>query len=315
MPHLKLDQAGCGESSPNRVGFTRRHNAPAGERHKDVAIIFRAFVCRVVNFAVLYAFAFACWGAEISRAQVSDAVRASYVDALTYCRGDVAHPLVLRIDKRVLCLDGWVFSGQDVSLANSLEQGGHFVVRNAGGDVATTITLANILGDKQAIVVVDDYCLGTCASYLLIASAETFVPKDAVVGWTNERSGPNDCMGFAEAPDDGPPRIVISPCTDPLLEGRSEYFELMHLKDRFYKERIIAPPFMEPPESFAVRRILKRKFEATGRYPDVFWTWNPRYYASSIRTKILYEAYPQSQDEVDAVVARNRLPYSVVYDP
>jgi len=31
------------------------------------------------------------------------------------------------------------------------------------------------------------------------------------------------------------------------------------------------------------------------------WTWNPRYFPSKIKTKITYEAYPQSQDEVDVL--------------
>jgi hypothetical protein len=315
MSSWKPDQGECGERWPDLVRFARRRYARPSDRHKT-SNRSRSFVLRIANFATLCALAFVGWGAGISHAQGSDTEKAGYADALSYCRGDVAHPMALRTDKRVLCLDGWIFSEQEISPANSLEQGGLFVVRNGGGDVATTIALANMLGNKHATVVVNDYCLATCADYLLIASAETIVPKDALVAWTNVRSGPNNCVGFSETPDHGAPRLYAGPCTDPLLEGRSEYFELIHLKDKFYKERIFAPPFVEPPESPAIRRILKRKFDATGRYPDeVFWTWNPRYYASAIRTKILYEAYPQSQDEVDAIVARHQLPYSVIYDP
>jgi hypothetical protein len=33
------------------------------------------------------------------------------------------------------------------------------------------------------------------------------------------------------------------------------------------------------------------------------------------KTKIVYEAYPQSQEEVDEMRARLRLPVSVIYDP
>jgi hypothetical protein len=277
---------------------------------------FCSFISRLANLATLCAIAFVGWGSEISLAQVSDAEKASYADALAYCRGDVARPMSLRTDRRVLCQDGWIFPGQDVSLANDLEQGGYFVVRNYGGEVAATIALASMLGDKHATVIVYDYCLGTCANYLLIASAETFVPKDALVAWTYVR-GPNDCVGFSETPDQGAPRLYVGPCTDPRLEGRgSASFELIDLKDKFYKERIFAPPYLEPPESLTIRRILKRKYDATGSYPgDVFWTWNPRFYASALKTKVLYEAYPQSQEEVDAIVARIHLPYSVIYDP
>jgi len=46
----------------------------------------------------------------------------------------------------------------------------------------------------------------------------------------------------------------------------------------------------------------------------MFWTWNPRHYASALRTKIIYEAYPQSQDEIDTL--RERLhQYPVIHDP
>jgi hypothetical protein len=61
---------------------------------------------------------------------------------------------------------------------------------------------------------------------------------------------------------------------------------------------------------------LKRKYDATGRYPDdVYWTWNPRYYPNAVRTKVIYEAYPQSQDEVDTIVARIGMRNSVIHDP
>jgi hypothetical protein len=56
-------------------------------------------------------------------------------------------------------------------------------------------------------------------------------------------------------------------------------------------------------------------FEGTGRYPDVSWTWHPRHYASTLKTKIVYEAYPNSQDEVDAMARKLRLPHRVLYDP
>jgi hypothetical protein len=70
-----------------------------------------------------------------------------------------------------------------------------------------------------------------------------------------------------------------------------------------------------PPESVLVRRILKSMFEGTGRFPHVFWTWNPRYYATAIKTKVVYEEYSKSQSEVDAIGKRIRLPYRVIYDP
>jgi hypothetical protein len=54
--------------------------------------------------------------------------------------------------------------------------------------------------------------------------------------------------------------------------------------------------------------------EGRGVYPDVAWMWNPRYYKNTLTAKIVYEAYPESQAEVDELVARFRL-RRVIYDP
>lgn len=55
-------------------------------------------------------------------------------------------------------------------------------------------------------------------------------------------------------------------------------------------------------------------YEDTAKYPDVIWTWNPRYYPKALVVKIIYEAYPASQAEVDALAAK--LPYGLIlYDP
>jgi hypothetical protein len=49
--------------------------------------------------------------------------------------------------------------------------------------------------------------------------------------------------------------------------------------------------------------------------PLVMWTWNPRYYPNSVKTEIIYEAYPESQEAIDAIAARLHLVYHVICDP
>lgn len=328
MSRRKPDQGECEERPSGLVRFTRRQSARGGERHKEVPISFHSFVLRAANFvtpkfavqkfavqkfAVLYALVFICWGAEMSRAQVSDAERTSYADALAYCRGDVPRPMALRSDKRVLCLDGKIVTVNEILPAGGLEQGGLFVVRSRGGDIALTIALADMLLTREATVIVNDSCVATCANYLFTASLKTFVPKDALVAWISH--GPDNCIGFSEMRDPTAPYLREAPCAgSPSNDAHAK--QLLELKDKFYAGRIFTPPFVEPPESVIVRRILKRNFDATGEYPvDIYWTWNPRYYASAIRTKVFYEAYPQSQDEVDAILARIGLQLSVIYDP
>jgi len=48
----------------------------------------------------------------------------------------------------------------------------------------------------------------------------------------------------------------------------------------------------------------------------LLWTWNPRYYAGAIKTKVVYDAYANSQDEVEAIAAA-KVPIRVriLYDP
>jgi hypothetical protein len=288
--------------------------ARCGVRHREASISLRSFVLQIAKLVSLCALAFAWWGAEIARAEGSDAEKASYADALAYCRGDVSHPMALRSDRRVLCLNGRIYAVHEFLLADGLEHGGLFVVRGSGGDIAASIELADILLTREATVIVNDYCVAICANYLFIASVKTFVPKDALVAWINHPTGPNkdNCLRFVETSDPRAPRLQEMPCAFPDVDMSIK--QLIGLKKKFFKERMLA--LEEPPESITVRRILKRKYDETGKYPyDVYWTWNPRYYVGAITTQVIYEAYPQSQSEVDAILARIGLRIPVIYDP
>jgi hypothetical protein len=98
------------------------------------------------------------------------------------------------------------------------------------------------------------------------------------------------------------------------ITGRTDlYWRVETLSDKFHKERTVAPGF-DPPQSFHVRKVLKNMLDATGAYPDVAWMWNPRFYKNVLKTKVLYEAYPESQDEVDEIAARFHF-RRVIYDP
>lgn len=268
----------------------------------------------VRKFATAFVLAFLYLDAGLARAQVPEVTKVNYDDALAFCGGLVTRPLALRDDKKVLCLDGLLFHEVEVLPASGLEPGGFFVVRGLGGDVAAMIKLAEMLETRRATVVVRDYCFAACASFLLIASAEAIVPKNALVAWANLRSGPSDCFRFLETNDRGAPRFVADDCTSSLHPPHGD--PLFGRKASFYARRMLARQLEEPPESIAVRRILKRRFDETGRYPrEMFWTWNPRHYASVLRTKVIYEAYPQSQEEVDVLRERLQLQYPVIYDP
>jgi hypothetical protein len=271
---------------------------------------------RSASLVALCGIVFFCLGLGVGRCQQSDqdVDWARYASAVEFCRGDVERPISLGPDKRILCYDGWLTTGQDVSLAQSLADEGLFVVRSFGGSVATAIGLANVLRDRRATVVVYDYCNSACAGYLFIASTRTFVLKNTLVAWHHRQSGLADCPSLKVARDGGPKRLELSPCSDVAAEDLRMHEPINALHDRFYAERTVDSRFEFPPESFTIRRILRNMFEARGLYPDVAWTWNPRYYKGTLKANIIYEAYPESQDEVDAMVNRLHLRH-VIYDP
>lgn len=279
-----------------------------------LAFHLRSIIFPMTWGALALALALVIPGTQSVRAEASGDVRARYADALAFCSGTVTRPLALRDDNRILCLDGLLFHEVEASPAMNLEPGGYVVVRGLGGDVAGVLKLAEFIEARRATVVVRDYCLGACANYLFIAGVEVIVPKDALVAWTNLKSRPGDCYRFLETTDRNAPRFVSGDCTSSLHPPFGD--PLFARKRSFYGRRLLSGPVPEPPESVAVRRILKRRYDETGRYPaELFWTWNPRYYAKTLKSRIHYEAYPRSQDEVDALVERLKLQYRVVYDP
>lgn len=294
------------------IGRFSGRSGDGSERRKTAAIRPRCFFLRITGFSVLCVLVLVCSSFEISRAQQSDF--SVYARAVEFCRGDVKRPMALDPNKRILCFDGTISVGQDISLAKELEEKGLFVVRSSGGDDLTAIVLADLLQGRRATVVVYDYCLVSCASFLFFASEKTFVLKNSLVAW---RYWVDSlwCPSLAEAKDAGPKRLEIAPCSGAPPGYQDGYKRFQDINREFYAARGADPQVEWPPQSAFVRKILRRKFEGTGAVPDYYWTWSPRHVANAIKTKIVYEAYPQTQDEMDAITARILLYYPVIYDP
>ena len=313
MSRWRLGQTESGKSSFHPARFSRRcsDGAQSGGTQKDASVGRRSFVFSVAGFAALCALALVGWGSETSRAEQPEF--GVYARAVEFCRGVVKRPMALDLDKRVLCFDGDISSETDVSLTTALKANGLFVVRSPGGEAPAAMALADLVRDHRATVVVYDYCFSSCASFLLISSDEAFVMKDTLVAWHDTNSPL--CPSLEVSKDGGPKRLAKLPCSDTPPEYQRGSSESESLIAEFYAARVVDPLFEHPPESFPIRKLLRSLFEGTGRYPDVAWTWNPRYYASTLKTKIIYEAYPTSQAEVDAMASKLRLPQRVLYDP
>jgi hypothetical protein len=241
----------------------------------------------------------------------------AYESAVEYCRGNVTRPIALSDDRRILCFDGDIFD-QDFSLIENLKENGLFVVRSFGGSIDTAIPLAGLLRNRNAIVVVYDYCISACASYLFIATDRTVVRKNSIVAWHHLKRD-FDCFQMKSAGDVGPKSMQRSLCTGTSPREEAIELQVQELHARFYKDRILDPGFgagIEPPQSYHVRRALKNMIDGTGAFPgpDVVWMWNPRFYKNVLKTTISYEAYPESQAEVDEIATRFGL-RRVIYDP
>lgn len=218
-------------------------------------------------------------------------------------------------DRRILCFDGQIAPDMKISVAENLENGGLFVVRSAGGQAGSAIALSGIIRARQAVVVTYDYCLSACALFLLIAPDQAFVLKDAIVAWHNPQSGGGArplCTYLAEPRDGKGKRMRHGVCGG---DGREALSDLPILR-QFFKDRVIDPSFEAPPDSLYVRKRLTSAYAETGLDRDIAWTLHPRYYAGLFKTKITYEAYPESQDEVDRILSRVGLwNVKVIYDP
>lgn len=225
-----------------------------------------------------------------------DSDRESYHRALEYCRGDVSRPMAPSPDGQILCFDGRVTDDLGVSAAKGLKEHGLFVVRSRGGDPEVAVALSSIVRDRHATVVVHGYCFSACASFFLIASHQSYVLKGALVAWHYPRSAdPADphCTYVTEPPDGKLKKLQRGSCQPGGEHGAGYSREVA----RFFGDRVIDPSFSHP-----------------GVFRDILWTLHPRYYPVLFKTKILYEAYPQRQEEVDEIAARLRFG-RVIYDP
>jgi len=212
-------------------------------------------------------------------------------------------------DKQVLCFTGEISQNMDVSLANDLKEDGLFVVRSHGGYLGPAVALSDMIRDRHATVVVYDYCLSACASILLVASYQTYVLKGTLVAWHYPRS--DELCTFVTAPRAGEPtKLQRGPC-----RAGGEYgYTYSPMLTEFFKTRAVNPPISFPPDSLYVRKIVRNMYAETAVFHNIMWTLHPRYYPILFKAKIVYEAYPESQNEVDSMVARLGLKTQVIYD-
>jgi hypothetical protein len=238
---------------------------------------------------------------------------------------DNKNSIKLSQDRTVLCFDGEIRPDRDTSAFDQLKQDGFFVVRSPGGYGLTAMKLANTLREKNATIVIYDYCLSACANYFLIASSKTYVLKNAIVAW---HGGPRkiDCSPsglehlrkyfaenlerlrteYKERYPQGP-ESVLSP------EWICEENELLSL---FFRQRGIDDRHIYGPQTPYTKKFVNVAVKQVINKRSAFWMWNPRNYGDYFKSLITFEAYPDSQDEVDEILTRSGFGSGrVFYDP
>lgn len=263
----------------------------------------------VLTFLLLYS-SLAC-----AEGQALD--RKNYYRAAEFCRGAVARPIALNGDRTIVCLDGKIDNETDLAPVQNLKEEGLFVVRSAGGDIASAVALSNLLGSRHATVVAYDYCLSSCANYLLIASDQAYVLKGALVAWDYESTDPAlpSCSRYASVRmPSGEFRMQRGSCR-PMPEKEADWRRVMLAQNKFFKQRVVDPLFEAPPDNRYLRKVTKNLYADSFERHHIAWTLHPRYFAKLFKTEIVYEDYPQSQTEIDDMVSRLQLPLKVIFDP
>ncbi len=261
------------------------------------------------------AFTFLLFGQ--SGAQESSFEKEVSYRAADYCRSVAVRPVALSDDQSILCFDGRIEKDTDVSAVANLREGGLFVVRSSGGDIASAIALSNLLRGRRATVVVYDHCLSSCANYLLIASGQAYVPKGALVAWDYESIDPAypSCSKFAMGKmRDGVVRLQRGSCW-PMPATEAQWRTVLSAQTSFFSERMVDPHFEPPPDNRYLRKVARSLYPDNFAYHHIAWTLHPRYFATLFKTRIVYEAYPDGQAEIDEMVARLHLKLRVIYDP
>lgn len=233
--------------------------------------------------------------------------------AVTYCR-TYPKTVTLKDDRNVLCFDGPILKEQDDALFRQLSQQGLFVVRSTGGNAPAAIRLANVLRDKEATVVIYDYCVSACAAYFFVASAATFVMKKTIVAWhgtgTRFRCTSNtvEIIGWERRET----RLFSQRSPASLHELCSAIRQMT----RFFKERNIDDRHVYEPQPPHIRKLFAsaiERGEESGK--KIVWMWHPRNYGEYFKIPITYESYPASQEEVDVILSKAGLRARIIYDP
>lgn len=241
---------------------------------------------------------------------------ADYAAAVSFCRGsfspwgyekfagDIRNTIKLNPEHTIGCFDG-LFSHADadgdVALIRQLEGNAIFVVRSNGGSPLAAMKIADALAERDATVIVDDFCLSSCANYVAVAGRRTFVTAGTLLAW-NFNEDTRHCGKKIEEDLD---------CWLDVDRARERSSALTKIERQFFLPRVRnIDTFVVPPTSaFVIARMRDNAMVDSVQPMDrsrvrIVWTLHPRLLAATFRTEIIYEAYPESQSDKDFLARR-----------
>lgn len=253
---------------------------------------------------------FATW-AVIGGACLLQPAQSTPIDfstAVAHCR-EHRGLIHLRDDAAVLCFDGPIVKDQDDAAFHALKERGLFVVRSPGGYSPAAIRMANILREKEATVVIYDYCFSACANYFFVASVATFVMKRTVVAWHGD--------GIWASCDGETIQIIRRERRGgavPVTAELQEKCDAIRQHNSFFRQRNIEDKHIHEPPSHDIRQRFYLTIGQGGQGRSIFWMWHPGNHRDHFKIPITYEAYPASQEEVDQILAEAGFRAQVFYD-
>ncbi len=254
---------------------------------------------------ITYAVASACKGvAFFLSLQLSPALAHSeeIQDAAKYC-ANYDNSLKLSENGMILCFDGPIRPDLEMDEQfRKLNDHGFFVIRSPGGFFPAAIKIADILLEKNATVIIHDYCLSACANYIFIASEKTHVLKNSIVAW---HGGPSSTYCDRYLHGD---RI-------PMGSSRESVCEALALQIIFFQKREIKNGYVFKPPTPYTKMVFNMVTKGRGDKSSVFWMWNPKSHGYHFKDRISYEKYPNSQREVDQIIQQFNLGAQVIHDP
>lgn len=268
--------------------------------------IYKYFSCRRTR-ARSWGTSIICFGIALTSATPAIAQDATVSRASEYCSKNPAYSADqaghLSEDGMVLCFDGAIRTYLDLTPMLRMKKNGVFVVRSHGGSIGPALVMADLLWERNATVVVRNFCLSACANAIFVASKSTYVLSHSVVAW---HGGPVDCRDPEMA------QAVVSlglPCTDQQDFART-----------FYEKREVGRRHMVIPPTDYTKRMLHNALRKAANRDGVnrrgiFWMWHPKNHGDYFKNRITYEAFPETQAAVDAIMIRSYNQAQIIYDP